>query len=356
MNVELITSFHSDQRLLMHYDPLAVVGDSGWYELLERHTLGSDDALWIATATTGVSPSVSQVLLPLVVRNDGLFNAPVLHGFGNYYRPDWRPLCTGPGLEELVRCSFDTVLEQSGVGLVVIDDIDTDCRDITGLKTSLVERGWTVQESPGAVNWTETIEGTYDDWLAARPGQWRSTLKRRRNRLMKASGYRVQIYRDGTEKLDQFIDAYTLVYSKSWKEPEPYPDFIPDLTRHLASRGQLRLGVLWLDDEPIAAQMWIVHSYVAFIYKLAYVASAARYSPGTVLFDAMVRHVIDEDGITRLDFLSGDDAYKSDLMTQRSAKVSLQGYHPRSLVARLALMKSQYRRAGGILYGSTIHT
>ena len=75
------------------------------------------------------------------------------------------------------------------------------------------------------------------------------------------------------------IDLYQHVHAESWKEPEPYPNFIPTLIATGLGAGAIRVGVLMVDDEPVAAQLWIVWNRRATIFKLSYVERFARSSP-----------------------------------------------------------------------------
>ena len=59
-------------------------------------------------------------------------------------------------------------------------------------------------------------------------------------------------------ELERGIDAFEAVYRASWKTPEPFPHFNAALMRQAAGQGALRLGVLWADGRPAAAQYWVV--------------------------------------------------------------------------------------------------
>jgi len=122
------------------------------------------------------------------------------------------------------------------------------------------------------------------------------------------------------------------VYSASWKIPEPYPEFIPALIRHLAESGALRMGIAWLGGRPIAAQLWILTGNKASIYKVAYHEAYAAYSPGTVLTAHMLQHVIDHDKVVEVDFLIGDDEYKKMWMSDRRERWGIVAYNPRRLL------------------------
>src|SRR3989440_2029523 len=53
-----------------------------------------------------------------------------------------------------------------------------------------------------------------------------------------------------------------------------------------------------------------VENGTAWIHKLAYDEAAKALSPGTILSMAMFRAAIDEDRVSRIDYGTGDDAYK----------------------------------------------
>jgi hypothetical protein len=171
------------------------------------------------------------------------------------------------------------------------------------------------------------------DWasyLAQRPGRLRNTYKRCLAKLGRETGFRIEICQTLAE-LPQALAAFEEVYGRSWKEPEPYPDFMPKLCHAMAAAGWLRLGVLYLHGAPVAVQLWFVKDTTASIYKLAYDASHARWGVGTVLTAAMFEHALDRDAVHEIDFLTGDDGYKSEWMTCARPLLGLIAYNSRSL-------------------------
>jgi hypothetical protein len=147
-------------------------------------------------------------------------------------------------------------------------------------------------------------------------------------------------------------EAYETVYAKSWKTPEPFPHFNPSLMRACAPENQLRLGILSLDGQTLAAQFWVVHHGTATVLKLAHDAAADRWSPGTVLTGWMIQHMITQDRPHTLDFGRGDDAYKQ-LWTshrqQRSGLILAGPTHPAGAyeIAKHAVRASLKRGRAG---------
>ena len=65
------------------------------------------------------------------------------------------------------------------------------------------------------------------------------------------------------------------------------------------------------------------------MYKLAYDEAFKGYSPGTVLTARLMQHVIEHDKVA-VDYLIGDDAYKTSWMSHRRERWGLVAYNQRS--------------------------
>lgn len=169
--------------------------------------------------------------------------------------------------------------------------------------------GWLSIVRPATANWRLNVNGRiFSEYWAARPGQLRSTVERKRTDL-------------GIEIFDHFDaaawDAYEQVYGESWKPAEGSPTFLRNFAEEEGGAGTLRIGVARLGGRPIAAQLWTVENGVAIIHKLAHAEDAREHSPGTVLSAAMFERAIDMDGVQTIDFGTGDDAYKADWMDEK---------------------------------------
>jgi CelD/BcsL family acetyltransferase involved in cellulose biosynthesis len=105
------------------------------------------------------------------------------------------------------------------------------------------------------------------------------------------------------------------------------------------------MGVLFIDDEPAAAQFWIVRGGKATIYKLVYAEEFARFSPGTLLTMEMMRRVLEQDSPAQVDFGRGDDAYKKLWLSSRSERWGIEAANPRTLNG---LPRSFWILAGGV--------
>jgi CelD/BcsL family acetyltransferase involved in cellulose biosynthesis len=184
-------------------------------------------------------------------------------------------------------------------------------------------------------NWHEDVAGLdWANWLARRPGAPRETIRRRTRRGERLAGARFELF-DNKNDLASGITAFETVYGRSWKEPEPYPSFNPAQIRAAAFLGLARLGVWWIDATPAAAQFWIVEQGRATVLKLAHDEAFKVHSPGTVLTAWMIRHMIEQEHVTELDFGRGDDAYKQSWVAcrrQRTGLLLINPRHPRGMI------------------------
>ena len=188
-------------------------------------------------------------------------------------------------------------------------------------------------------NWYLPVHQSWPAYLQARSGQIRSALKRQGKKFA-AEGGRLEIVHGGPALMPA-LAAYESVYARSWKLPEPYPAFMPGLIQLCARRGWLRLGVAWLGEQPIAAQIWIVANGRADIYKLAYDETYKALAPGTLLTAHLMEQAMDVDQVREIDYLIGDDPYKAAWMSHRRERFGLVAYDPLTVGGLLGLARQQ---------------
>ena len=330
MYFDVLNSMSALTAPVMHYDSGVFPDDSEWYHLFERYVSSADDHRCVAYACS--TDGKDEILLPtLSTRRSRLSSQ--LESLDNYYSVDYRPICSTFAAQALIEPLLRQLLEYKNPDLFWLRALDPVATEIGTIIHALKNLGWHPYISAQQINWIHDLKGDYEDYIASRSGRLRNTLRRKTAKLMAVSGMRLTVHH-GVKDLEEAVHAYNQIYAKSWKLPEPHPEFIPELIRAVAGRGQLRLGILRLNDVPVAAHFWIVKRKTAFIYKLAHDRAFDGYSPGTVLMGQMIRYTMHNDNVSRLDFLSGDDRYKQDWMSERREKVQIHAYNPRRACAQ----------------------
>lgn len=222
------------------------------------------------------------------------------------------PLFFGPidfrrnqDVQLLTQLARDLASQAPRLTLAPLPDDEYD-RSAHKLTLALRRAGWLVFVEQCDVNHVLKLAGrSYAEYLAARPGPLRTTLKRKAGK--------VSVTIETHFNPDSWA-AYEAIYTDSWKPEEGSPAFLRRFAEEEGAAGRLRLGVARADGVPVAAQLWTVEHATAFIHKLAHTETAKPLSPGTTLSAALFEHVIDRDGVAMVDFGTGDDPYKRDWM------------------------------------------
>lgn len=249
----------------------------------------------------------------------------------NYYASLWSPVVAatdrGAALDALAGELAGLAPRPAVVNLAPL----ADDADAAALQAAFARRGWYVRRYFCFGNWYLPCEGLgFDAYMQARDSRLYNTWTRKAKKFQKgADGARLEIVTDPSG-VDAGMDAYDHVYARSWKVPEPYPQFVRGWARICAENGWLRLGIAWLGDVPIAAQLWFTLHRRAYIFKLAYDEAHTKLSAGTVLSAHLFRHALEADRVVEMDYLTGDDAYKRSWMTHRRERIGLVACNPRT--------------------------
>ncbi|MFO1256470.1 MAG: GNAT family N-acetyltransferase [Sphingomonadaceae bacterium] len=277
-----------------------------WWRMLQRRC---GHLPLIAVARDGEARAV----LPLMRRKRDIV------ALANWYSFRVAPLAT-PGAD---RPSLFAALAGDLAGeapRITLSPLPDENGETSALEGAFRKAGWIVFRSPCDVNHVLEVDGrSYAEYLAARPGQLRTTLKR------KAGKVAVRIERHFNP---ESWAAYEAVYAQSWKGEEGSPAFLRDFAEAEAAAGRLRMGLAFADGEPVAAQFWTVEHGTVFIHKLAHTEASKPLSPGTTLSAALFEEVIDRDRVTLVDFGTGNDGYKRDWMEQVRPRYRLEMYRP----------------------------
>ena len=318
------------------WDPLFAAGPGfqssrAWFEATVEAALPQDAQAVFLLCRDGGRPVA---MLPLL-RGPGR----QARGLSTVYTCLFQPLLA-PGLAspEIRRVGAALAVHCRRWPLVLLDALDPLWPGLPPLLAGLRDGGLVVRRFNHFGNWHQPVLGcTWERYLAARPGPLRETIRRKGNACDRDGRVRIEVVRS-PDRLGLAIAAYEDVYRRSWKAPEPAPRFTAALLPRAAAAGVLRLGVLWIDEQPVAAQYWTVADRTAMVLKLAHDDAWRSLSPGTVLTAHMVRGLLAE-GVRELDFGRGGDEYKASWAGLRRPRIGVLLANPRNSIGVLALAR-----------------
>ena len=240
-----------------------------------------------------------------------------LRSLANWYSFWARPVFANGGETLLLALASDLARRSSRISLEPLNEADA-----TQAAIVFTAAGWSVRAEQADVNHRVDLAGrSFAEYWAARPGRLRETVRRK--------GAKGAVTLRIAERFDPADWAdYEAVYARSWKPEEGSPTFLRRFAASEGVAGTLRLGLAHIDGHPVAAQLWTVEHGTAYIHKLAHIEDAKTHSPGTLLSHALFAHAIDRDGVSTIDFGTGDDAYKRDWMEQVRPMLRLDMHRP----------------------------
>jgi len=314
--------------------------------LVDTHQSIFETLGWFKNLSQTCPVAGAQVLLLGVDKADGdtllalrRWRGGKVESLSNYYGSLFGPVTTDAESATGHAGDFARWLAAHGSSTLRLHPLSHDAPFWKSFAAGLVQQGYWVDPYFVFGNWYHPCAGVrWTDYLAARPSRLRNTITRTQKKLFADPAFSFRISSASTTKteLDQAIADFCAVYARSWKKPEPYPSFIPSLCHLAHAEGWLRMGVGYLNGAPVAAQIWIVKSGIASIFKLAYDHKFAKRGVGTLMSALLTEHVLDADQVEEIDFLAGDDDYKSEWMDCRRERFGIVAFKPTTLRGLIA--------------------
>lgn len=330
-SIETFVTAHYDLREFSARDNIEVSID--WFNLLQKNVYADDPGVRYYFVAENNLPST---ILPLRLTKNGRFRA--VESLGNYYTSLYSPLLTKDSdLHAISHMLAHATRDHGGAHAMRFSPMDPKSPGYNALLSGLRAIGWIPFEFFCFGNWFLNVQDNWDGYLKKRSASLRSTIKRMSRRFITEGGTFEIV--TGPDGIEQAIAAFQDVYSASWKQTEPYPDFVPSLIHRLSAIGMLRLGIARVKEKAIAAQLWTVGQNKACIYKVAYDEAFAAYSPGTILTSHILQHVIEHDDVKEVDFLIGDDKYKQIWMSDRRERWGIVAYNSKTIFGLALLIR-----------------
>jgi CelD/BcsL family acetyltransferase involved in cellulose biosynthesis len=348
---KVVTIYQDLSALPARYEPLFdLAGKTSlfhtlpWYRNFIQTVLTPGERLRVYAVGSAENPSIASGVL-LMRHNDRgatAIGARTLNGLCTYYTSLFGPVIAPDesGTQEILDALAAAIAtDEMGWNVIDLHPLANDSPVFTGLMQAFRKTGMLTRSYFCFGNWYLKVGGrSYAEYFESLPSQLKSTIARKRKQFEKHANSKIVIYRHMAD-FDAALHAYEQIYAASWKVPEPYPLFIRGLCRTSAESGWLRLGVAYIDDQPAAAQIWLVNGGIANIYKLAYDKRFTSFSLGTILTAHMMEHVIDIDKVHDVDYLTGDDAYKKDWMSDRRERWGIVSFNLGTPWGALAAMR-----------------
>ncbi|MBW1997565.1 MAG: GNAT family N-acetyltransferase [Deltaproteobacteria bacterium] len=226
---------------------------------------------------------------------------------------DFMDFVLSPGSEDAFFDLFWEDLKGKGVRLLVLGAVRPDSAVTRHVAESAETMGFHVSWEDAGTTLEMSLPGSWDEYLDMLSGKQRHELRRKLRRLEEAGevGYRVI---GNIEEDPSALDLFFLLFRKSRKAKEEFmsPEretFFGTLALKTSRAGLLRMGILELGGNPVAAVMCFDHGGVTYLYNSGFDPEYASLSVGLVSKILCIKDSI-EKGRRKFDFLKGPEVYK----------------------------------------------
>ncbi|HEY5603393.1 MAG TPA: GNAT family N-acetyltransferase [Gammaproteobacteria bacterium] len=293
---------------------------------------------WFANLAAALDDDQTMLLACVVDGNKVLVILPLMkcdgstwYSLKHRYTTHYSLLLADEDQQQVLACLVQGLSQLPFKALLLEPVADNDSR-IYDLQQSMETAGYHCERLFRLYNWIYRVQGqSYKEYMAARPAWLRNTISRKKRKLDREHGFEIRLFTG--DEVPQAMSDYYAVYTASWKANEQYVDFLDGIVAGFSRPGWSRLAVLYVNEEhvngehvkgqPVAAQLWFVLRGKASIFRLAYDKAWKLYSPGSILTGFLMEYVIDIDKVEEIDFLTGNEAYKQDWMSDRRERFAL---------------------------------
>jgi hypothetical protein len=326
--------------------------NQSWFELVLRYAPQAGSVPRIYVMFRREVETVDCVLFTMMASHGG--RPRKLCSLTNFYTLTYAPIFGSgrsdilPALETLAR--FISA-ERPAWDIIELSYMIEELATTRQLAQAFSRAGMCVDTYKQYDNWyLPTKNVTAEQYFSSRPSQVRNTITRKTKKARKAHSLDFRLYQS-PETLSQALPDYEAIYARSWKKPERHPRFIPQLIRLSAQQGTLRLGIMYVDGSPAAAQIWLITGDRATIYKLAYDEKYMDLSIGSILTKTMFDHVLENEAVVEVDYGIGSEPYKLDWMSDRRHIVGLICFNPRTTIGMFSVALHYAGRLKRVLVG-----
>ncbi|HEX2104115.1 MAG TPA: GNAT family N-acetyltransferase [Solirubrobacteraceae bacterium] len=256
-----------------------------------------------------------------------------LRAMANWHVPVYAPLAEDP---EAVAELSDALISR-GESLVSLAILDPREPFLDGVHGAAEQAGYRIVSRRLGPSPYVDVDGDWAAYARQRPAKLLSDVRRRERRLREIGEVEIQVA-DGSGGTAALLEEGLALEPSGWKAArgsaiasrQETRRFYEDIAEWAADRGWLRFAFLRLDGRPLAFEFGLEHGGTYFFLKGGYDPEYHRYAPGKILVHAMLKRAFAE-GLTRFDFLGGDEAWKLDWTDTCRERIVLHACAPSAL-------------------------
>lgn len=277
-----------------------------WLQAVRRH-LGGGGEPYIVSVHDG-----SRVvgIVPLCLEDH------TARFLGNPEVCDYQDIIVVPGYEAQVMAAVVSHLRLRGLRRLELQCLRPEAAAFRVLQAMASRENRNVRLEPDGVTFETALPAVWEDYLMQLSGKQRHEVRRKLRRLENHGAF---AYKTAgiDDDLDRAVDHFLRLFQMNRTDKAEFMDaamtaYFKELIGTAARQRLLRLCILEVAHQPVAAVLCFDYGHERYLYNSAYDARYQELSVGIISKVLSIRSGI-EAGCRRYDFLKGAETYKKHL-------------------------------------------
>ncbi|MHB8104800.1 MAG: GNAT family N-acetyltransferase [Dehalococcoidales bacterium] len=235
---------------------------------------------------------------------------------GNTDVCDYQDFIIVPGMERDFFNALLDDLKQNGIKQLDLKHVRPDSTVLTSLAPLAESRNCKITKEQEAVSFEMNLPSSFEAYLESLSTKQRHEVRRKMRRLTEEGKIEYRFIEKG-EKLNATVETFFKLFVESREDKaafltEQMKEYFKLLVDKMSDIGLLKLGVLELDEKPIAEIMCFDYNDCIYLYNSGYDPKYVSLSAGLLSKVYAIKEGI-EKGKKRFDFLKGAEPYKGHL-------------------------------------------
>jgi CelD/BcsL family acetyltransferase involved in cellulose biosynthesis len=227
---------------------------------------------------------------------------------------DYQDFIVVPGKEKDFFTALLEDLKNKHLYVLDLKHVRPDSLVMNNLAALSEEKQYKVEKIREDVSFEMNLPAAFDAYLESLNTKQRHEVKRKLRRLMEEGNIKFSFV-DKEPDLTIALDTFFKMFVESREDKATFltdkmRQYFRDVVKAMAENGLLRLGVLELDNKPIAEILCFEYQNCLYLYNSGYAPQYVGLSAGVLSKVLAIKDCI-EKGITRFDFLKGAEPYKA---------------------------------------------
>jgi len=296
-----LTSYWLKPRSALKWDCIFVLPP--WLEVWWRELGSGRDLYLCAVKQRGTIIGVS----PLLLQED------VACFIGSVDVCDCLDFVIAPGSEQDFFNILLDDLRRKGISRLSLRSLRPDSTVLTHLVGISEERGYRVSCNVEDVSLELDLPPTWEEYLGILNRKQRHEVRRKLRRLREEGEVNYRMIED-SETVADAIEFFLKFFRESNKDKEIFmtterESFFRSLAKAMAQARLLKIGILELDAQPVAAILYFDYNNTVYLYNNGYDPQYSSLSVGLISKILCIKDSI-ERGRRKFDFLKGAEEYK----------------------------------------------